>query len=181
MAVISGSGLYDATIPNMQAWYLIHTKPQQEYLARDNLERQGYEVYLPLTTVLRRRRGRSIPAQGPVFPRYLFIHLSDESDNWKPIRSTLGVQCLVRFGERPARVPDELIDTLRSRETEDGLLPAANTEPEPGESVRISHGPFEGYTAIFESRSGKERVFLLLQIAENNVRLEAERSAIEKA
>ena len=29
-------------------WYLIHTKPRQELRALENLERQGYECYLPL-------------------------------------------------------------------------------------------------------------------------------------
>ena len=31
----------------MLRWYLIHTKPLSEVLAQTNLERQGYQVYLP--------------------------------------------------------------------------------------------------------------------------------------
>jgi len=164
----------------MEAWYLIQTKPQKERLARDNLERQGFVSYLPLATVMRRRRGRAQPSVGPLFPRYLFIHLSDETDNWRPIRSTLGVQQLVRFGDWPARVPASLIDTLRAREDEEGLQPLPSLEPAPGESVRISHGPFEGYTALFQARTGQDRVMLLLEIAEKTYRLEANSTAIER-
>ena len=29
-------------------WYLIHTKPRQESVALENLERQGYQCYLPV-------------------------------------------------------------------------------------------------------------------------------------
>ncbi len=164
----------------MKAWYLLQTKPQQERLAQNNLERQGYEIYLPLATILRRRRGRAKPTIGPLFPRYLFIHLSDETDNWKPIRSTLGVQQLVRFGEWPAKVPDMLIDTLRQQEDDKGLQNLPDPELAPGETVRISHGPFEGYTAIFQAKTGQERVMLLLEIAEHTVRLEADSSTIER-
>jgi len=164
----------------MQAWYLIHTKPRQERLALENLARQGYTAYLPLARLLRRRRGRSIPDVGPLFPRYLFLYLSDQTDNWKPIRSTVGVQTLVRFGEQPARVPDALVETLKARENGEGIQELPSLDPEPGETVRISHGPFEGYTAIFQARTSRERVILLLDIAEKSFRLEADSSTIER-
>ena len=32
----------------MKSWYLIQAKPKSEQLAKENLERQGYETYLPL-------------------------------------------------------------------------------------------------------------------------------------
>ena len=42
-----------------RSWYLIFTKPRQENLARENLERQGFTTYLPLTQQSRRRNGKS--------------------------------------------------------------------------------------------------------------------------
>src|SRR3989338_3344929 len=96
-----------------KSWYLIYSKPQQERMAEENLERQGYQVYLPFIE-LRKRRGTQYKIiTEPLFPRYLFIYLSDQTDNWGPIRSTYGVTSLVRFGGIPASVPDVLIDTLQ--------------------------------------------------------------------
>ncbi|MDZ7736300.1 MAG: hypothetical protein U5P41_09500 [Gammaproteobacteria bacterium] len=77
-------------------------------------------------------------------------------------------------------MPDSLIETLKARENGEGIQELPSLDPVPGETVRISHGPFEGYTAIFQARTGKERVALLLQIAEQSVRLEADSSAIER-
>jgi hypothetical protein len=37
------------------AWYLVHTKPRQEDVALANLERQGYECYLPQLRIERNR------------------------------------------------------------------------------------------------------------------------------
>ena len=96
----------------MEAWYLIYSKPQQERIARENLERQGYPSYLPLIRNRRRRQGRYISIIDPMFPRYLFVYLDDETDNWGPIRSTIGVTNLVRFGIWAARVPDSLIEMM---------------------------------------------------------------------
>ncbi len=163
----------------MEAWYLIHSKPRLEAVAREQLQRQGYETYLPLAPVRRRKRGRTFSDVGPMFPRYLFIHLSDKTDDWGPIRSTIGVTNLVRFAQSPARVPDNLIEALRQREDSKGVQILASTGFEQGEKVRIAEGPFEGYEAIFQAHTSKDRVILLLQIAEKQISLKLDESLIE--
>ena len=75
----------------MKAWYLIQSKPRQESIAQENLQRQGYDTYLPMAYLRRRQRGRFTTNTGPMFPRYLFIHLCSENDDWRPLRSTVGV------------------------------------------------------------------------------------------
>ena len=163
----------------MHAWYLVYAKPQQERIALENLERQGYECYLPLVRVRRRRQGRFVKIVEPMFPRYLFMYLSDETDNWGPIRSTIGVSNLVRFGVLPAQVPGNLIQALRSREDADGLQRLEPRTPQPGERVRIVEGVMAGYEAIFEAGSGKERVSLLLEIANTTARVQVSSHDIE--
>jgi transcriptional antiterminator RfaH len=114
-----------------------------------------------------------------MFPRYLFIHLNDQTDNWGPIRSTIGVSNLVRFGMQPARVPDDLIETLRGREDEEGIQLIEPRELQTGDRVRIVEGVMAGYEAIFEAKSGKERVSLLLGIANTTARVKVSRHDIE--
>ncbi|MFQ5661291.1 MAG: transcription/translation regulatory transformer protein RfaH [Gammaproteobacteria bacterium] len=163
----------------MKAWYLIHSKPRQEEIAKQQLQRQGYETYLPLAPVRRRRRGRSYRVIAAMFPRYLFIHLSDKTDDWRPIRSTVGVANLVRFDQWPARVPDSLIAALRQREDNEGIQILPGTEFKQGDRVRIAEGPFEGYEAIFQARSSKDRVLILLKLAEKHINLKLDESLIE--
>jgi len=164
----------------MKSWYLIHTKPQQEQIAKENLERQGYIIYLPMMKIRRKRRGRTIPAIDPLFPRYLFIYLSDKTDNWQPLRSTIGVTTVVKFGMEPARVPDSLIEDIRQRENQEGLHESPKGEYTQGQQVRITEGPMEGYEGLFQCKSGKERVTLLLDISQNTVKLTLESSQIER-
>lgn len=145
-------------------WYLVYSKPRKEELARVNLERQGYPTYLPMMRTPRRRMGRRIVRVEPMFPRYLFIHLDTASDNWAPIRSTLGVANLVRFGMLPSPVPQDLIDTLRTRDDSDGVQDVPLHTFEEGQKVRIEEGPFMGYEGIFLARTSEERVLILLDI-----------------
>lgn len=162
-------------------WYLVYCKPRQEGTARINLGRQGYQTYLPLVRQARRRQGRRVTLVTPMFPRYLFIRLSDRTDDWGPIRSTLGVVSLVRFGMKPAAVPEDLIGTLQAREDEEGvqILPIDNYRP--GLKVRITEGGFAGYQGIFLARSGTERVTVLLNLLGRQIRTRVDIGAIEPA
>lgn len=163
----------------MKSWYLIHTKPRQEQLAREHLERQGYQIYLPFAPVRRKRRGRTIRVVDPMFPRYLFINLSDETDDWRPIRSTIGVSALVRFGQTPARIPDSLIENLKSREDTEGIQQVPEKNFSKGDEVHIAEGLFEGFEGIYECKSGRDRVILLLKISEQYVTLKLDSNQIE--
>jgi transcriptional antiterminator RfaH len=163
----------------MRSWYLIQTKPRQEYIAQENLERQGYRIYLPLAPVRGRRRGRTYTRIGPMFPRYLFIYLSEGVDDWGPIRSTLGVNCIVRFGQLPARVPEALIAVLREREDEKGLQSLPVKIPASGDVLRIAEGPLEGYEGLFYARTSKDRVIILIRLLEQYTKVDVAMDKIE--
>ncbi len=148
----------------VKKWYLVYAKPRQERVARTNLERQGYETYLPLSRETKRRRGRATEVIAPLFPRYLFIHLDSQTDDWGPIRSTLGVVSLVRFAYQPAQVPDDLVAALRARENAEGLVAIPRDVFKRGGRVRITDGSFMGYEGIFLAPTGRDRVVILLDI-----------------
>src|SRR5277367_5930729 len=97
----------------MVRWYLIHTKPAQEVLAEVNLRRQGYQVYYPRLLRPSRIRGRWVDRVASLFPRYLFLNLNVGHQTLGPVRSTLGVSNIVRFGCNYAVVPDLIIENLR--------------------------------------------------------------------
>jgi len=163
----------------MKSWYLIHSKPREEKLAQKHLERQGYEVYLPLILGRTKQCGRTVRSIQAMFPRYLFIHLSDKSDDWGPIRSTIGVSNLIRFGMQPAVIPNRLIQDLRQREDAEGLQVVPIKKLKMDDKVRIAEGPFEGYEGLYASKTSKDRVIVLLKIAENTTKVQIELSKLE--
>ena len=164
-----------------QRWYLVYCKPRQEAVARVNLERQSYVTYLPLMREMRRRSGKRVEVVSPMFPRYLFIQLNTETDNWGPIRSTIGVVSMVRFGQSPVSIPNALIDLLRKREDAQGMHRSPTEQYRRGTRVRIVDGGFAGYEGIFVARSGRERVTVLLQVLGRNTPAHIDAGAIEPA
>lgn len=169
------------TLTPGRAWYLVYTKARQEEVALVNLERQGYGVYLPRLRQARRRQGRLVDTVGPLFPRYLFIHLDAGTDNWGPIRSTVGVASLVRFGQEPARVPDALVGFLKEREGAEGLHQWAAPKFVAGDRVRVAEGAFQGYEGILLARSSRERVLVLLDILGKQVRTQVSTTQLERS
>jgi len=155
----------------MKHWYLIYTKPHKEQVARENLERQGYEVYLPMARIRRRRLGKGTTRIEPLFPRYLFIKLDTQTDNWAPIRSTVGVGNLVKFGMYPSIVPEALVELLYARCDEDGIEDIAPGEFRTGESVRVMEGPMMGLEGVFLAKTSNDRVLVLLDIVGKHTRV----------
>lgn len=150
-------------------WYLVHTKPRQEQRALDNLQRQGYPCFLPMVPVERVRNGRVQVEQQALFPRYLFIRLGSGRDAlaWAPVRSTLGVTRLVTFGHQPARVPSGLVEQLQRQVAE--LCAAPQPLFQPGQAVRITHGPFAGLECVYQMPDGNQRALVLLTLMQRPV------------
>lgn len=162
-------------------WYLVYSKPRQEAVARTQLERQGYQTYLPMIRTPRRRLGKRTIRIEPMFPRYLFIRLDKITDNWAPIRSTVGVSSLVRFGTDPAPVPNALVEMIKARDDRAGIQDLPLHEFQPGQPVRIEEGPFAGYEGIFVAASSRERVMVLLDIVGKSARTQIEVSKLGPA
>jgi len=159
------------------SWYLIHSKPRQEQIALENLERQFYPCYLPIFRAEKIRRGELSVSEEPLFPRYLFVQLDTDSQSrsWAPIHSTRGVARLVRFGSEPARVSEELIAQLR-----EGQARSASVQRlfEPEQAVRIARGPFAGVEGIFQMADGHRRAMVLIEMLSRPVSVPVDPAAL---
>jgi len=162
-------------------WYLVYSKPRQELCSLENLERQGFECFLPLIAVEKLRRKVIVVVQEPLFPRYLFIRLdaSQEGRSWNPIRSTTGVSRLVSFGQVPAKVDDLLVEAIRASVTDAGAG-VRQRHFEPGEVLRINDGPFAGLEAVYQMPDGEARVMVLIDILSKKVSLSVEPPSLSK-
>ena len=157
-------------------WYAIHSKPRQEERALENLQRQGFEAWLPLMEVEKVLRSKLTCVIEPMFSRYLFIRLDTEQTNWSPIRSTLGVSKLVSFGNRPAVVSDELIEALKN-------MPKKESQRliQPGQQVKIVSGPLRGLEGIYQQSDGEMRALVLIELLNKQHRIVTEMQDLRPA
>jgi transcriptional antiterminator RfaH len=148
-------------------WYVVYTKPREEVRAQENLENQGFEIFLPTCKIESVKNSKLFILTEPLFPRYLFIRLDQVSSNWLPIRSTKGVASLLRFGKesQPVHVPDQLILNLKNFLNNHSLIDRAFLENAP---IQICDGAFKGLLGIFkkinESSTGEQRALVLVEL-----------------
>ena len=152
-------------------WYVIHCKGGESFRAAEHLANQGYAIFHPVLKVQKKRGGKLVWLDEPLFPHYLFIHLDRVASNWRPIRSTRGVLRIVTFGQHPLPVDDELIATLRNHATASEEN-SVNVYFKAGENVEITDGPFKNLQAVFANHKGEERAIVLLNLLNRQQRLE---------
>ena len=138
----------------------------------DHLRRQEFSVYLP-RYLRRRRHARRVDwVKAPLFPRYLFIEMDPEHTQWHCINSTFGVSRLVCNGDRPAPVPDGIVDDIAARADDKGLVRLDRIRPfKHGEKVQIVSGALTDRLGLFECVADEDRVVLLLDMLGRQVRI----------
>lgn len=163
-------------------WYVAQTRPHSENKASEHLRRQGFDVYLPRYLKQRRHARRVDTVAVPLFPNYLFVAVDLSTQRWLSIQSTIGVARLVRDGDRPAPVPQQVIDTLRSHEDENGLIRLRRAPRfAPGDKVRVVEGAFSECLGLYEGMSGEARVKILLELLGRKVRVVVDSNVIDAA
>ena len=146
-------------------WYAVYTKPRQEHIARENLERQSFEAYLPLMRASRKRRDKWVETIEPMFSRYLFIRLALGTTNVASIRSTRGVTGLVQSGNTLVQVPENLISTmLQTADSDTGVHTPEPHLLQEGDAVVLTDGPLANLRGIFKAADGNARAIILLKL-----------------
>ena len=147
------------------SWYPVYTKPRQEHIARENLERQSFEAYLPLMRARRKRRGKWVETIEPMFSRYLFIRLEPGTTSVASVRSTRGVSGLVQSGSALTPVPESFMSALvQTADAESGVhTPEPNLLQE-GDAVVLTDGPLANLHGIFKAADGEARAIILLKL-----------------
>jgi len=153
-------------------WFVVQTRAHSENKASQHLVRQGFDTYLP-RYLKRRRHARKIDTVAtPLFPRYLFVAIDTQAQRWHPIQSTVGVLRMVKNGNEPVAVAENIIDGLRRREDVNGFV-KLNHAPSfsAGDKIRVASGAFTDALGLFEGLGDHERVAILLDLLGRKVRV----------
>jgi transcriptional antiterminator RfaH len=145
----------------------------RDFRSQRQLDRQGYELWLPECAVIKSTRtSRLVSYRGPWFPGYLFIRL-DLSAGWRGLEEVDGVAGLLLDDGRPRALADERIAGLRGAcDAQTGLatIAAPVKEYAPGQKMRILSGPFAGFDALYCMRED-ERIKAMLTLLGHEIQL----------
>src|SRR5438132_12046633 len=98
-------------------WYVIQTKPRQEERLVAHLARRARaaEPFLPKIEVIRRHARRRVVTLEPLFPSYLFLHMTLGPAMWNEVRWAPGSRRILSGGDQPPDVVADLVQIIRHR------------------------------------------------------------------
>ena len=142
-------------------WYVARTEPRAEFVAAEELARDGYDVFFPRITEPSPRPGHT---ETPLFPGYLFLHCDPEAEGWPSFRGVHRITGWVSFGGEVPCLPDgdvaELMERLELINQQGGMLRRFS----PGEKVHVDAGNLQGLAEVVEgAKSPKARAKVLLR------------------
>lgn len=179
MRLITGISSMSAEIWS-KAWYVLQTKPNKENQVFHFLTSYDFDVYYPSIRV-KPADPRSSTIR-PYFPRYMFLNEDLQKVGLSAIQWVPGLAGFVQFGDIPATVPSAVVHELKQRiEAIEAAYARPNEKFNPGDPVRITHGPLAGHEGIFDMRlSGGQRAQILLDLLGRLVKTHVDANSIEK-
>jgi transcriptional antiterminator RfaH len=153
-------------------WFCLKTQPKREHLAATALRRHfGVECFSP------RLRFRRMTQRGPVwfveamFPGYLFAKFAYSTQH-RAVENSHGIRGIVRFGDRLATLPENIVTALQSRVGSEEIV-TLDCSIKIGQSVQIIDGPFQGLEAVVTHLlPARERIRVLFDFLGRSVEME---------
>ena len=163
----------------MTRWYAVYTQSGMELWARSNLWERGYQVYLP-RHLKRRRHARRIDwVPRPLFSRYLFVRTDlQRGGGARGIDYAPGVVRLLRMGQRPSAVPDEIIAEIQGRENADGFVTLSEDALRRGQPVRIVASALCDQAGLFDRMTDNQRVVVFINLLGRFVRVHLDAESV---
>ena len=143
-----------------QGWYVLRTEPMAEYIAAEELVRDGYEVFFPTVKALVHRAGH---ADAPLFPSYLFVRCDREVDSWPVFQPSNRIAGWVNFEGEVHIVPDDVMAELTRRVDAINDGEGLWKRFAPGDKVRVISATLDSVAEVVEgskSAGGKAKVLL---------------------
>ncbi|MCP5005951.1 MAG: UpxY family transcription antiterminator [Planctomycetes bacterium] len=151
-------------------WYAVHTRSRHEKQVNAFLVDKGIESFLPLVSILSRRKDRKKYIDLPLFPGYLFAHVDQEQLNH--VKYTRGVTKILGSDvDQPTPVPDkQVMDIKTLMESKVKLDPYPYLQK--GIRVRVKVGPLKGVEGILVEKKDNCKLVISIDLLQKGTAAE---------
>lgn len=159
-----------------EAWYAIWTRSRHEQMVREQLQRKGYEAFLPTIARWSRWKDRKKKIDWPLFPGYCFARFDAGSS--LPVLKCAGVVTIVSFDGAIAPIPDQEIESIRrlvSSELQYDPCPLIRE----GMMVEVVHGPLSGIVGRLVRKGSHARLVLAVDLIGQAVSVEVDAADVK--
>ena len=149
-------------IEETKKWLIIQIKPNCYNIANRNLERQGFETFVPKMRVTIKTNNKFLTKETYVFPGYIFVYFNPNEPFWKKINNTYGVLRVLTFNKKPEEISNDMILQIKNRYNLK-KFESKSENLEKGDFIKMYTGPFADFFAKVESIEKNNRIWFLLE------------------
>jgi transcription termination/antitermination protein NusG len=152
-------------------WYAIWTRSRHEQVVRDQIDKKGFEVFLPTISRWSRWKDRKKKIDWPLFPGYCFARFDPKER--LPILTCAGVVHIVSFDREIAPIPEREIDGIRQLVESDLQYDPCPLIRE-GTMVEVVSGPLKGVVGRLVRKGAHARLVLAVDLIGQAVSVEVD-------
>lgn len=144
-------------------WFIISTKPKQEFVAERNLKLLGANVYLPIYFKKVKKNKEKVEVVSPLFSGYLFAQFSVD-ELYHSVIYTRGVKSVLGNKNYLWTIQSDKVENIRMREN-NGVVMLKQRQKmfNKGDRIMIDEGDFDGWEGIFyEELPDRQRAVIML-------------------
>ena len=157
-------------------WIAVYTKPRHEKTVEKELQKKGFEVYLPLLKQRRKWSDRKKWVEFPLFRSYIFV--KTEIKNALFVLQTLGVVKVVKFGGEVAVIQNDSIQAIKLM-IEGGYMPEATDYFVKGDPVEVKDGPLKGLVGEVIRVDNHDRLLVRVDAIQHSVSVQINRAFLK--
>ena len=173
-------------------WYVVHAYSGFEHQVsrslKDRALRAGMqdkfgEVLVPTEEVVEMRGGQKRKSERKFYPGYVLVQMEMDEQTWHLVRDVPKVLGFIGgTSDKPAPISEKEANRILDRVAEGVDKPRPKVLFEPGQVVRVTHGPFNDFNGVVESVNyEKSRLQVAVQILGRSTPVELDFSQGEKA
>lgn len=122
----------------------------RQSVADNGLEDEIEEVLVPTEEVIEVRRGKKVTSERRFMPGYVLVRMEMTNRGYHLINSINRVTGFLGPQGKPMPMRDEEVNQILNRVQEGEAAPRTLIRFEVGEQVKVTDGPFEGFTGLVE-------------------------------
>ncbi len=173
-------------------WYVVHAysgfeqtvrRSLSERVKRSGLAEKFGEILVPTEEVVEMREGQKRKSERKFFPGYVLVQMELDDETWHLVKSVPKVMGFIGgTPDKPAPITDKEADAILQRVQEGVAKPKPKVLFEPGEVVRVIHGPFNDFNGVVEEVNyEKNRLRVAVLIFGRSTPVELEFGQVEKS
>ncbi|MDN6180849.1 MAG: transcription termination/antitermination protein NusG [Halomonas subglaciescola] len=172
-------------------WYVVHAysgfekhvmRSLHERVALYGVEDRFGEILVPTEEVVEMRDGKRRKSERKFYPGYVLVEMEMADDTWHLVNETPRVMGFIGgTKDKPAPISNAEAESILLRVKDGTDKPRPKTMFEPGQSVRVTDGPFADFNGVVEEVNyEKSRLHVSVLIFGRATPVELEFAQVEK-